>query len=118
MRRVDKPWGWEEIWAESSRYVGKTLHVLAGKRLSYQYHRQKEEHLRVLAGEVEVLVADPPAAPALIRLLPGDVLHCPPGRRHRIGAVVASVLVEVSTPELDDVVRLSDDFGRADPDAP
>src|SRR5690349_4567227 len=105
MRRVDKPWGHELVWAETSRYVGKILHIRAGHRLSRQYHRVKEETLMVQSGEMDLEVG-PADAIELRRMKPGDVFHVTPGTIHRMLAVTDTDVLEVSTPELDDVVRL------------
>ena len=111
MRRVDKPWGHEVIWAETARYVGKVLHITAGHRLSRQYHRVKDETLLVQTGEMDLEVG---AAGELktVRMQPGDTFHVTPGLVHRMIAVTDVAVVEVSTPELDDVVRLEDAYGR------
>ncbi|HVY49746.1 MAG TPA: cupin domain-containing protein [Minicystis sp.] len=111
MRRVDKPWGHELVWAEASRYVGKILHIEAGHRLSRQYHRVKEETLMVQQGEMDLEIG-PPGAIETRRMRPGDVFHCAPGTIHRMIAVTDVDVLEVSTPELDDVVRLEDAYGR------
>src|SRR5581483_1990146 len=106
----------ETIWARTERYVGKILHVRKGESLSYQYHRVKEETIRVLSGvlELEVAPADaPPDAPRrVVRLGPGDGWHIPAGMRHRMTAIEDVDVLEASTPELDDVVRLEDRYGR------
>jgi mannose-6-phosphate isomerase len=111
MRRVDKPWGHELVWAETARYVGKILHIRAGHRLSRQYHQVKEETLLVQSGEMDLELG---AAGALEtrRLKAGDVFHVLPGTIHRMIAVTDTAVLEVSTPELDDVVRLEDVYGR------
>ncbi len=111
-RRVQKPWGHEEIWAETPAYVGKVLVLRRGKRLSLQYHNRKEETIYVEAGRVRCLTGPDEATLQEATLGPGDVLHVPPGLRHRLEALEDARLFEVSTPELDDVVRLEDDFGR------
>src|SRR5262245_9850779 len=111
MRRVDKPWGYELIWAETARYVGKILHIKAGERLSRQYHRVKEETLLVQEGEM-LLEIGPKDQAMERRLTKGDSFHVAPGTIHRMIAVSDVDLVEVSTPELDDVVRLEDVYGR------
>src|SRR6185437_2633430 len=103
MRRVDKPWGHEVVWAETARYVGKILHIRAGHRLSRQYHRVKEETLYVQAGEMDLEVG-PVEAVETRRMGPGDVFHVKPGTIHRMIAVTDTDVLEVSTPELDDVV--------------
>jgi mannose-6-phosphate isomerase len=111
MRRVEKPWGYELIWAETSRYVGKILHITAGEKLSRQYHERKDETFLVQAGEMDLEVGDGPDRRTL-RMGPRDAFHCPPGTVHRMVAVTDVDVVEVSTPELDDVVRLEDAYGR------
>ncbi len=112
-RRVDKPWGHELIWAETGAYVGKILHLEAGRRLSLQYHEVKEETLLVLTGSLRVLLDDDDGSLTERICGPQDVIHVAPRRRHRFHAITDCDLVEVSTTELDDVVRLSDDYGRA-----
>jgi mannose-6-phosphate isomerase len=111
MRRVDKPWGHELLWAETSRYVGKVLHIRAGHRLSRQYHRVKEETLMVQGGEMDLEIG-PAGAVETRRMTGGDVFHVVPGTIHRMIAVTDVDVLEVSTPELDDVVRLEDVYGR------
>jgi mannose-6-phosphate isomerase-like protein (cupin superfamily) len=111
MRRVEKPWGHELVWAETPRYVGKLLHITAGHRLSRQYHRRKDETFLVQAGEMDLEIGDG-ADRRTIRMRPPDAFHCPPGTVHRMIAVTDVDVVEVSTPELDDVVRLEDAYGR------
>lgn len=111
-RRVDKPWGHELIWAQTDRYVGKVLVIETGRRLSLQYHEIKDEWIHVLSGRLR-LILEGPGGELVERLLePGDGAHVEPGRRHRYEAIERAELIEVSTPELDDVVRLADDFGR------
>ncbi|CAB1128092.1 Cupin [Candidatus Hydrogenisulfobacillus filiaventi] len=107
--RVDKPWGYEVWWAVTGRYAGKILHVEAGQSLSLQYHRVKEESMYCLAGE-GILELDGRRRP----FRAGQAVHIPPGTRHRLQAVTALEVVEVSSPELEDVVRLADRYGRAD----
>ena len=111
MRRVEKPWGYELIWAETARYVGKLLHIRAGERLSRQYHRVKEETLFLQSGEM-ILEIGPSEAVETRRMAKGDVFHVTPGTIHRMIAVSEVDIMEVSTPELDDVVRLEDVYGR------
>jgi mannose-6-phosphate isomerase len=110
---VPKPWGHETIWARTDRYVGKVLHVRRGESLSLQYHRVKEETIRVLAGALQLEVGEGDGARRTVRLGPGDGWHIPPGLRHRMVALEDTDILEVSTPELDDVVRLEDRYGRA-----
>ncbi|APR76558.1 glucose-1-phosphate adenylyltransferase related protein [Minicystis rosea] len=117
MRRVDKPWGHELVWAETARYVGKILHIQAGHRLSRQYHRVKEETLFVQTGEMDLEVG-PAESVEIRRMKAGDVFHVVPGTIHRMVAVTDVDVLEVSTPELDDVVRLEDVYGREGTNAP
>jgi quercetin dioxygenase-like cupin family protein len=113
MKTVQKPWGHEEIWAITDRYVGKTLYINPGHRLSRQYHRVKMETIRVLSGQLLLETETTPGVYTTQTLPPGSVFHVNPGVIHRFGADDVSVtLVEVSTPELDDVVRLEDDYAR------
>lgn len=117
MRRVEKPWGHELIWAETTRYVGKLLHIREGQRLSRQYHRVKEETLFVQSGEM-ILEVGPADAIESRRMVKGDVFHVVPGTIHRMIAATDVDIIEVSTPELDDVVRLEDVYGREGTSAP
>ncbi len=112
MRTVQKPWGHEEIWAETPKYVGKYLHINAGCRLSRQYHERKEETIRVISGDLVLELGTGPNLVSQI-LAPGEVYHVTPKTVHRFCARDNNVvLVEVSTPELDDVIRLDDDYSR------
>jgi mannose-6-phosphate isomerase-like protein (cupin superfamily) len=115
--RVEKPWGHELIWAVSEHYAGKFLSVKAGHQLSLQFHREKDESWYVLEGRLEVEFAGPgekTTSPEVVT--PGAAFRIRPGTVHRIRALVDSVIVEVSTPQLDDVVRLEDAYGRGDAD--
>ena len=109
--RVDKPWGYELIWARTDRYVGKILHIRKGESLSYQYHRVKDETIYLLQGLMEFETGDETGRETH-RLKPGDCFHVSPGARHRMTALEDCDVLEVSTPELDDVVRLEDRYGR------
>jgi mannose-6-phosphate isomerase len=109
--RVEKPWGHELIWAHTERYVGKVLHVRAGHVLSLQYHNRKDETMHVFRGEL-ILRTRPAATLEERRLQAGESVHIPPGLVHQIEAVVDSDVLEASTPELDDLVRLQDRYGR------
>ncbi len=113
-RRVDKPWGHELIWAEGQRYAGKILHIEKGGQLSYQYHRQKEETIHLLSGVLELQVAFVDEPRQTLQLQPGQSFHIRPGLRHRLTAIETCDVLEASTPELDDVVRLEDRYGRAE----
>jgi mannose-6-phosphate isomerase len=112
MRRVDKPWGHEIIWSDTELYVGKILVVRAGQRLSLQYHLEKDESFLIDSGEVELLLDDDEGELRAQILREGDAVRILPGRRHRLRAITDCRVIEVSTPHLDDVVRVSDDFGR------
>ena len=113
IRRVDKPWGYELIFAHTDRYVGKILHVNPGQALSLQYHEVKDETLYLAEGEVELVVEEAGALTSLV-LRGGDSYHITPNTRHRMVAGEEGCdIIEVSTPELDDVVRLEDRYGRA-----
>jgi mannose-6-phosphate isomerase-like protein (cupin superfamily) len=111
IRRVEKPWGYEIIWARTDRYVGKILHIEAGERLSYQYHERKEETLRVAEGRLRLIFDRGDGRQERV-LGPGEVFHVAPGTRHRLIGETDVDVIEVSTPELDDVVRLEDAYGR------
>ena len=111
--RVDKPWGYEIIWAKTERYVGKVLHIEAGQALSLQYHKVKEETIRLESGKLILEVEEPGQSRRKIVMSPGDSFHLRPGTIHRMIAEETSDVLEVSTPELDDVVRLEDRYGRA-----
>ena len=112
MTRVDKPWGYELRFIRTERYAGKLLFIRAGHQLSLQYHEKKDEAFLVAEGELE-LVLGRGAETRVERLRAGESRHIPPHTVHRFRAVTDCKLFEVSTPELEDVVRLEDDFGRA-----
>lgn len=111
LTKVDKPWGFERIWAFSNRedgYVGKIIYIKEGHRLSLQKHLKKEETIMVIDGELEIVTADDS-----ILLSPNDVYHIVPNTIHRFCSYNGScTLIEVSTKELDDVIRIEDDYGR------
>lgn len=109
--RVDKPWGYELVWARTDRYVGKILHVRAGHVLSLQYHNRKDETMHVLRGEL-ILRTQPGPTLEERRFKAGETAHIPPKLIHQIEAVADSDVLEASTPELDDLVRLQDRYGR------
>ena len=111
-RVVPKPWGSERIFAANGRYAGKLISIRAGETLSYQYHLRKEETIHVLSGTLG-METESDGARVLLSLKPGETFHVSPGTRHRMFADAADVLVvEVSSPELDDVIRLEDRYGR------
>ena len=109
---VDKPWGSELIWAETDDYAGKILFVKAGESLSLQYHEVKDESILVQSGRLLLHLENDRGEMTSRELGPGDAAHVAVGRRHRYEAIERVELLEVSTPELTDVVRVEDDFGR------
>ncbi len=111
---VEKPWGYELIWAHTDRYVGKILHIKKGESLSYQYHKVKDETIHLLHGDMELEV-EVKSERKILHLKPGDSFHITPGTKHRMNAVEDCDVLEASTPELDDVVRLEDRYGRIEP---
>jgi mannose-6-phosphate isomerase len=114
-KRVEKPWGHELWWARTERYVGKILHVKKGESLSLQYHNVKDETIMVQSGRLlfETRATGEDGELRKVEMEPGDVFHITPGTLHRMTALEDCDIVEVSTPELDDVVRLEDRYGRA-----
>lgn len=110
---VNKPWGHELIWAKTSAYVGKILHIKAGESLSLQYHQVKVETIMVLSGRMNLEYFEESDEPNVCELEPRQPFHIAAGLRHRMIAITDVDVVEVSTPELDDVVRLEDRYGRA-----
>lgn len=113
MERVEKPWGHELIWARTGRYVGKILYIRAGHKLSLQYHKSKDETVCLQKGRMQLLLEDAQGQLREHVLNPGDAHHIAPLRKHRMIALEDCEVLEVSTPELDDVVRLEDSYGRA-----
>ena len=111
--RVEKPWGYELHWAKTDRYVGKILHIRAGHALSLQFHRKKDETILLWTGRMRFEI-DRGNGPQHLDLEPGQSVHVAPGDVHRMTAIEDCDVFEVSTPELDDVVRLEDRYGRRD----
>ena len=116
--KVPKPWGHETIWAQSDRYVGKILHINAGQELSVQYHNKKDETVHLLSGEIVYRVQSDADLLEDVQLKLGESFRITPGTIHQIVALTDCDVLEVSTPELDDVVRLSDKYGREGKSAP
>jgi mannose-6-phosphate isomerase len=117
--RVPKPWGHEIIWARSERYVGKILHINAGQELSVQYHNRKDETVYLLSGQIVYRVqAGDAAALDDVQLQVGESFRTIPGTIHQMVALTDCDVLEVSTPEVDDIVRLSDKYGREGTTAP
>jgi mannose-6-phosphate isomerase len=111
-RRVEKPWGYEIWYAVTESYVGKILHVDAGHRLSLQYHEVKDESNYVLSGRLKLVKGDAPGALVEEIIDAGHTWRNRPGEVHTIEAIEDADVLEVSTPHLDDVVRLEDNYGR------
>jgi len=112
-RKVDKPWGYELRWAITDRYLGKVLHLKRGEALSLQYHERKDECQYVVRGAIDMEVGGPDREMTTHRMRAGDTVHLTPGTRHRLTAIEDTDIFEVSTAEIDDVVRLEDRYGRA-----
>ncbi len=112
-RNTEKPWGFELLWAHTLKYVGKLIFVKKGHRLSLQYHKKKDESMYIYEGEalIEIEGGDEQLVSSVAQ--PGYCLRIPPLTKHRLGAIEDTTLFEVSTPELEDVERLEDDYGRA-----
>lgn len=111
-KKIDKPWGYEVLWAQTKDYVAKLMQIRAGHRMSLQYHKKKEETLYVMSGIL--IVWESENDEKYLALKPGDIYHVKPNQIHRFGADAAgdTMLMEVSTNFLDDVVRLADDYKR------
>jgi mannose-6-phosphate isomerase len=119
LRRVDKPWGHEEIFAlVPGKFCGKALHIRAGHALSLQYHERKEETIAVQSGRVLFEVGEHESELDAFEMEPGDTIHVVPGTRHRMTAITDCVLLEASTTHIDDVVRIDDRYGRSGTSAP
>jgi len=111
-KRIEKPWGHEEIWAHTDSYVAKVLVIEKGYRLSLQHHDEKTETMRLIKGKVILSLENDQGEMQDIQMLPGDCADVRPKCIHRITALEDSEIIEVSSPELDDVVRHEDDYGR------
>ena len=115
-RRIEKPWGYELIWADTSEYVGKLLHIQAGEALSLQYHERKDETIHLLSGEMRFSAGSSEADLEDIDLRAGESFHVSTRTVHRMVAITDCDVLEASTPHLDDVVRLEDRYGRVPDD--
>lgn len=115
-KRVNKPWGYEIIWAHNEFYAGKILYINAGHSLSLQYHEKKTEDILVFSGKIKFTHQEVAYGDLVEQELgPGQAFSIPVGKVHQMAAIEDSVVFEVSTPELDDVVRIEDKYGRVDP---
>jgi mannose-6-phosphate isomerase len=112
--RVEKPWGYELHWAKTERYVGKILHIKAGHALSLQYHNKKDETIFLHSGKMLFEIGGQDGPLTKREMMPGDSVHVTPKTVHRMTAIEDCDVLEVSTPELDDVVRLEDRYGRVE----
>ncbi len=113
-QRTDKPWGYELLVAHTDKYVGKILHVHAGHALSLQYHVEKDETIHLYSGEASMHYQDAAGRTGSYHMAPGVSYHVPPGTVHRVEAIVDCDFFEVSTTQLEDVVRLEDRYGRSE----
>ncbi len=118
VRRVEKPWGFEIWFAVTASYAGKIIHIDEGEALSLQYHQRKDEAITVLSGELELELGSEAGRLHTHVLKPGDCQHISPQMVHRMRALTTVEICEVSTPELEDVVRIADRYGRAGTPAP
>ena len=117
-RKVEKPWGWELVWAEAEAYVGKVLFVRAGESLSLQYHEVKDESWLVQEGHARLELGEVGGRLEELEIGPGDAFRLQPRTVHRVTALEDTLVIEVSTPHLRDVVRLEDRYGREGTSAP
>jgi mannose-6-phosphate isomerase len=118
VKRVEKPWGYELVYASTDRYLGKILFIRAGEQLSLQFHKEKDETIYVQSGRVEFEIGEPGKPVDTEVVAPGRAFRLKPGTVHRMRALEDTTLLEVSTPETDDVVRLEDRYGRAETTGP
>ena len=112
MKRIEKPWGYEFWFAHNDLYAGKVIFIKQGTRSSLQYHRQKHETILIQSGQARATLEDDDGVLVERILGPGDIIENPPLRKHRLEALEDVTLIEVSTPQLDDVVRVEDDYQR------
>ncbi len=111
LKKIEKPWGYEILFAKTDKYAGKLIFVKKGERLSYQYHERKDETMFLFKGKAK-LITEENGERIEYEFKEFNAVHFPPGKRHRIIAIEDCYIFEVSTPELDDVVRIEDDYGR------
>jgi len=115
-RHIEKPWGYELIWAHAEQYVGKVLFVRSGQALSLQYHEEKDESWLVQSGRASLELGEVGGELTAYEIVEGDCFRYRPGTVHRVTAIEDTTILEVSTPHLDDVVRLDDRYGRPERD--
>ena len=118
VKRVDKPWGYELLYATTEVYCGKVIFIRSGEQLSLQFHKKKDETILVQLGRMELEIGEPGKPVDTEVVGPGRAFRLRPGTVHRMRALEDTTILEVSTPELDDVVRLEDRYGRADTAGP
>ena len=111
-RKIEKPWGYELLFAHTPKYAGKIIFVKKGHRLSLQYHEKKDETMYIYRGKVLLDIENADGKMVSREVQPGQSIIIPPNTRHRLKALEDATLLEASTPELDDVVRMEDDYGR------
>lgn len=111
-RKIGKPWGHELLWALGAYYAAKILSIEPGRRLSLQAHRTRDETLLLVRGRLKLDLEEANGTMKCHEVLAGSAFHVPPGRKHRLSALEPCEVFEVSTPELDDLIRLQDDYGR------
>ena len=116
-RKIEKPWGYELLFALTPKYAGKLLYIKQGHRLSLQYHNEKDETIYIYEGKVLLEIGGNDGQITQSEVHSGYCFRVPPTTRHRMKAIEDTTLFEVSTPELEDVVRLEDDYGRNKPSA-
>jgi len=112
-RRIEKPWGFELLFACTPKYAGKVIFIKKGHRLSRQYHQEKDEVIYIYAGKALLEIGEKGKLVTSVTLQPGQCVHVTPLTQHRLKAIEDTTFFEVSTPELEDVIRLEDDYGRA-----
>jgi len=114
-QKTEKPWGFELLFAHTPEYAGKVIFVRKGHRLSLQYHENKDESMYIYQGKVQIEIEGADGRMTSYIAQPGYCIRIPPFTKHRLEAIEDTTFLEVSTPELGDVVRVEDDYGRAKP---
>jgi len=112
-QKTEKPWGFEVIFAHTPRYAGKLIFVRKGHRLSLQYHKKKDESIYINKGKALIEIEGSDGRMTSIVVQPGYCIRIPPLTKHRLKAIEDTTFFEASTPELEDIIRLEDDYGRA-----